>query len=193
MRDHQHRAILPEGLHGATDLGFTFGINLAGGFIKNQDGWITENGPGNGQSLTLATGKRRSAFGHRRLQTIRQCVHKVSFSNLDGSVDFIDRSPATKINILRNGAPKHHGILGDHGHLLPQRGHLNTIDVHSVDLHHPLLGSHQTGEQTDQGGFAATIGTNDGNRLTKWNAEGNTSKRWNLSIWIGQRDVGEFD
>ena len=57
MCDDQSRALVHQALEGLLNQAFTRRIQRAGSFIKQHNGRVFQNGTGDGDALTLATGQ----------------------------------------------------------------------------------------------------------------------------------------
>lgn len=57
VSDDEGGAALRDFLHGFLDFAFGIGVDLAGGFVEDQDGRIAKDGAGDGNTLALAAGE----------------------------------------------------------------------------------------------------------------------------------------
>ena len=62
MRDQERGPAAGELLDRLADQGLVLDVHGAGGLVEDQDGRVAEHGPGQGDPLPLAAGKRRAAL-----------------------------------------------------------------------------------------------------------------------------------
>ena len=72
VRDHQSGAPFGEMGEGLMDQLFVDGVEMRRGLIKNEDGSIFEQRPGDGESLPLAAGKLNAALADHGIEGKRQ-------------------------------------------------------------------------------------------------------------------------
>src|SRR5512143_3976175 len=72
MGDDYGRAAYHQALQSLLDEQLGLGINRRGGLVKDQDGGIFQDSPGNRQALLLPTGELDPALADERIVTIRQ-------------------------------------------------------------------------------------------------------------------------
>ena len=61
------RAVLEEQVEGLVDLVLGLGVDLAGGFVEDEDRRVAEDGPGDGDPLPLPAGERRPVLADDRV------------------------------------------------------------------------------------------------------------------------------
>jgi len=64
VRDHDSRPAGSQPLHDVNQVGFRSGVEGAGGLIKDDDGGIPEECAGQGNPLSLPTGKTGATIAH---------------------------------------------------------------------------------------------------------------------------------
>ena len=75
--DHDRSASLHQILQGRLDQLLAFGIQRTGGFIQDQNRSAGQNGAGNGDPLTLTSGKLDAAFTGDGIKTVRKLLDKL--------------------------------------------------------------------------------------------------------------------
>ena len=68
--DHKTGAALHQSLHAALDQPLGFGVEIAGGFIENQDARVGQDRPGDGDSLALPAGEFHAALADQRVVSV---------------------------------------------------------------------------------------------------------------------------
>ena len=72
VRNDQRGVLAGEALDGIGNQHFAFGVESAGGFIKQQHRAVRENGAGDGDALPLTARQTHAAFAEFRLKPVRQ-------------------------------------------------------------------------------------------------------------------------
>src|ERR1700748_1023634 len=75
--NHKNSTALHQEIETALNQGFGFGIERAGGFIKDEDTRIGQNGPRDRNALTLATGKSDTTLTNDSFVLVRQTLREL--------------------------------------------------------------------------------------------------------------------
>ena len=107
---------LPDGM---TQPGVGGEVQGGGRVIQNQNGGLTDQSPGNGETLPLAAGKIATALFHRRVQLIRLVLDKIrSLGVGQGLPDVIVGSGrGSEMHVVPDGASEQESLLQDAGRL----------------------------------------------------------------------------
>ena len=94
-------------------------IERAGGFIQDEDDGILQDGPGNGDALTLAAGELDAAVADQGGVAFRERYDEVVRVGLArGLFDLLRRRVRFSVgDVLRDAAAKQQHFLRHHGHL----------------------------------------------------------------------------
>src|SRR5215470_5403319 len=110
MRDDKRRAASEQPVKRFADEQFRFRVHAGSGFVQNQEAWIVCEGSRKIDELALANGKRRTAFVHACLSTIRKRVNEfreADFVKCMFHVLALDsRSAKTNVGFNRAGEEK---------------------------------------------------------------------------------------
>ena len=74
--DHQRCPVLHQFFQSLLDAQFGGGVDIGGGFIKQDQLRVSGKGPGDGNKLALSTGYGCTVFGQGGVQTLRQPVNQ---------------------------------------------------------------------------------------------------------------------
>lgn len=120
VRYNKAGSVLHEFLESHGNFEFTFRVNLTHGFIKNQNGWIAQNGPGNGNTLALATGKPDAGLPYAGVIAFRKGTYefiRIAFNT--GGENLIPGGVAAAIrDVIVNRIRKEKRFLGYQSDLL---------------------------------------------------------------------------
>src|SRR5437763_11351151 len=72
VRDYEDRSALQQAVHCLLYQPLRFSVQRRSGLVQDQNGWITEQGPCNRESLALAARKARSALTKHGVVSLRQ-------------------------------------------------------------------------------------------------------------------------
>ncbi len=119
---------------------FRFGINGTGGFIKNHNGRVFEDGTCDAEALALPTRQSDAAFTDDGLVALRQCLHKVMQGGLlrCGQDRFSGSLGVGIRDIVKNTAVKQVDVLAHERDALPEMLELALADVMAVDQNFAL-------------------------------------------------------
>ena len=147
---------------------FAFRIQGRGGLVKDEDFRVLQDGPGNGDTLALASGKNQSPVPHLRINAIRQFPDEFfRIGGTDGSPHlFVGGIQAAVEHIVLNGCIKEECVLGHQTDLVAKGAQLRLPNIHAVDIYFTAGDFIEPGEQVGYGGFTGTGGPYDGNGFT---------------------------
>ena len=77
VSNHNDRLIVGQFCNGLHQLLLVLRVHVGGGFVQNDDRRILHDGPGNGDALALAAGKRAACLADDGVKALRQCHDKV--------------------------------------------------------------------------------------------------------------------
>ena len=72
VRNDKGRAALHDRDHGLVDAPFRFHIDAGGGVIEDQNRWVEQDRPGDGQALSLPSRQRRAALADPGVIALRK-------------------------------------------------------------------------------------------------------------------------
>src|SRR4029078_2349441 len=98
------------------------GVQSRGLFMKDEQGGIAQDRPGNGQALPLPSGEFDAFLTHDRLVSLRKTLDKVMGIRQSRRSDdvFIGGMFTSKGNIVANAVVKQDNILRHHPDLRPE-------------------------------------------------------------------------
>ena len=168
MRNQKRRPALHQPFQGFENELFRPGVDGAGRFVKNQDLGVLQQGPGNGDSLTLTAGEGRAPFADDRVVAFGQRHDELV--GIGGACGRLDVSAggarATVGNIFGKGQRKQEWLLEHDGDALAQAPQLNVPHVLAIHQHTTLPGVEEARDQVYQRGLARAGGADDGQRLS---------------------------
>ena len=108
---------------GHLHLVLTLGIECAGGFVEDEDGRVSQDGSGNGNSLALSTGEGYSTLADHGLVAISQFLYKaVGMCCPSGGDDVtLGRLGSSVRDVVGDGGVEKEGVLAHHADLIAER------------------------------------------------------------------------
>ena len=115
VRDNERGATFHQVVQSFLDEGFRFGIERRGGFVEDQDGWVLQNGAGDGDALAFSGREAVAAFTDRCFVVFRQGHDEVVSVRVFGGIfDFGGvRFGAAISNVVANGVVEEERVLED--------------------------------------------------------------------------------
>src|SRR5207302_5936858 len=163
MRDQEAGAALHQVSHRFHDYGLCFKIYGAGGFIKDQDGSVFEEGASERNALALSAGEANTALADLCLVTRGQLLDElVDVRCLRRSNDLRPAGRGTSIcDVFRNAAGKENGILSDNRGLVAQVRQFVIAKVNPVEKNAPFRRIVETQQQVDERRFPRPGGSDN--------------------------------
>gem|GEM_PF-3429474 len=151
--DHQGGSVLHELFEGLLYLAFGFGIEGRGGFVEDEDGGVSEQGPGNGDALALSARQDDALLSHHRVESIGQFFDEIQGMGRSGGLADrfqTDIFPASVSNVVGQGIVEQRDFLAYIGNLPPQALQGQCLDVDAIQQNLSRRGFVQSGQQTYQ-------------------------------------------
>ena len=113
MRNYEHGASLQQPVDGFLHQSFTLDVEGGGGFVENQDRWVGQQRPCNGQALSLSTRQTRAPLTEIRVPAFRQLLNeRHRIGGASGSVELCLRDlRATERHIGSHRVVEEHRVL----------------------------------------------------------------------------------
>ena len=145
--DHERRALVDQMLDGLVNQVLAFGIDLAGGFVKNQDRGLMKDGAGDAEPLFLSAGKLAAEAFQDHVVSVGFFQDEIMRERPAGSVFDArpDRLPLARIrgtwigqrfavgDIFRDCPGEDMAVLRDEADLLAKRSAGDTADIDAID------------------------------------------------------------
>lgn len=163
--------------HEAIDVGLNealgFGIQGGGGFIKDENGGIAEDGSGDGDALALSTRESRAAFAQHGLIALREGHDEVvGIGAFGGGLDLLLGGLRTAIgDVGCNGIGKEEGLLEDEANVGAQGCDGAIADIGAIDADGAAGDIEEAQKEANEGGFSASGGAYDGQALSGRDAQ----------------------
>src|SRR5579862_447482 len=194
MRDHERRAPLHQVFEPFLNQGLGFRIQARGGFVQNQNPRIGENGPSDGDTLTLSAGQLHAALADDGVVFLFEILGELvdardpaGFENL-----LLGRARPREGDILLNGSIEQKRVLQDYAQLRAERVQANLRQVEPVDLDAPLGRRVKGQNQADNGRFSRSRRPHQRSHRSRLGAETDV-EQYLLPGFVGKSDVLEFD
>ena len=138
-------------------------IETRSGFVEDEDWCILDDGTGNGNALTFATGKFDTAFTHKRAVSIREFGDEIMTTGFSRCFVyfFVSRITFSVANIFENGAVEEKSFLGDVGNGITKRILRYFGDILVVDTDGTFVDVVVTEKEFGDGGFSGARWTNE--------------------------------
>lgn len=155
---HEIAALSLQGGDGVEHFGGHFGVERRRGFIEEQEAWFHGERPGNGDALTLATGQFvRALVGVAVEFESGEKIQRLSAGLGTGNAVHMNEREG---DVFESGQMGKEIVGLEHKPglkpMTPQSGFVAEGEDGAVDFDGAGVGGFQTGEQAEQGGFAAT-------------------------------------
>src|SRR5579863_5237690 len=113
MRDHDDGASSHQILRGGLHQRFGLAIQSGSGFVENKDGSVLENSAGDGNALTLASGKAHAFFADHRIVSAGQFHNEVMGQRgAGGGLDLLLRNAALAVgDVIAQAFVEENGLL----------------------------------------------------------------------------------
>ena len=189
------RAPLDDPVDGGLDARLGERIDGGGGLVQNEQAWIAQNSPGEGNQLLLARGQQIAALAYVAIQPLLETGDDLGGADqFQRSVDLLVGGIGIAVQkILPNGAREEVRGLQYVPHVGVQpvlRAGANVLAVHQ---NLPLVHIVEAADEVDQGGFTRARFAHDGHVGAKGNVEVEVLQHGLGAVGIGERDVPQLD
>ncbi len=165
MGDHEGSTVAGEFLQHLEDELFAFKVDLAGGFVEQEDFGVAENGAGERDSLPLATGEAAAGGPDERLVAAGQLVEDeaMGVSGASGGFDFGHRRIGFAVaDVVLDRVVEHQDFLRDESEALSQVAETNVANIGSFDGDAAAGRVVEAWQELHERSFAAAVGADDG-------------------------------
>src|ERR1017187_1024024 len=147
---------------------FALRVQVAGGFVQDQDGRVLQQGSRDGEALALSAGKLDAAIANHGVVAFREALDEfVGEGGLGGGADgFLLHAIAAVGDIVGHGVIEQKSILRHQADLAAQARQAEGTHVAAVDLDAARGKVVETRHQVGDGGLAATAWPHQGHHLT---------------------------
>src|SRR5690606_35317220 len=154
--NHDQGALATQTSQGLGNGSLVFGIQCGSGFVHQQNGGVLDQGAGNGDTLTLATGQAGPAFAYRGVQTFWQTGDDFADTGLFhrfhqfglGCIRF------AQADVVGNAACEQIIVLENLADLCGQYRAADLAYVHATDGDTAVADIKEAGNQPGQGSLA---------------------------------------
>ncbi len=171
-------------------------VHRRGRLVHDQHRRVLEERARNRQALALSAGKAHAPLAHLRIESPRQVfdeLHGVSRPR-----GFDDRLPARRGeravgDIGGHGVVEEHDLLADEGDVGAQGGQRELADVDAVEQDGARVGKVEARHQVHERALAAAGVADQGQGLTRLDADGNAGERRRVTGVVGEADIAELE
>ena len=158
---------------------FAFGVEVAGGFVEDQDLRVGEDGAGDGDALPLAAAELHAALADERVVAVGQCVDElVGVGDRGGAADVVGRRAAVAVGDVRgDGAVEQEHVLLDDADQAAVAVDVDVAQVAAVEQDAAAGGVVEAGDEVAERGLAAAAGADEGDRLARLDVERDVFER----------------
>ena len=173
VRHDQCRAPFHEDAQGVVDLLLDLHVDGTGGVVENQDGRIDEQGPGDGDALTLAPRQGVAAFAHHGVVALGQLLDETVCPRCSRrGFDIGDAGIGAPVgDVVPDRHREEKGVVEDHADVRPQALDGEVPDVVAVDGEGALGHVVETGDEPGHGGLARARPSHQGHRFARAQVE----------------------
>ena len=142
-------AALHETLQGFHDDFFGFGVESSGGFVQDEYGIVADDGAGDTDALTLASGERVAAIANEGVVAMRHFGDEfVGVGECGGGDDFVASGASLPVrDVVGDGAAEEDRFLENISDLVAESGESKIADIGAVDGDHAGTGVIETRNQ----------------------------------------------
>ena len=156
MRHHDDGAPLGELAHHLGDGGLVLPVQGRGDLVEQQDGGVLDEGPGDGDTLTLPTGQAQPAGTDLRVPPVRQRLDDAVQAGAPGGLGQLGvggLGPGDA-QVLPDGGVEQVDVLEDHGGHAHDRRGAHGADRCTTDGDGPVVDVPEPGGQAQDRGLA---------------------------------------
>src|SRR6516225_7822814 len=156
---------------------FRRGVQAAGRLVKYEKGRITQDCPGNCNSLLLPAGQRFAPLGNSTIVSVRHPLYElVGVSQPRSSANLlVAGAGASKRNVFTDSTAEKQGVLQNQADLFTQRKQGVVPGVRAVDANRSLGRIVEARKQAYQRALARSRGPYDSNLLARSNRKVNVT------------------
>ena len=171
MGDHQRGFVLRHAGEFGLDGPFVGRVQGTGGFVKNQDGWVFEQGACNGHALLFATRELEPALAHHGVVTGRRAGNKgVNVRSARGGLHLGQAAAGPAVgNVVLHGVVEQHRVLRHDANGRAQAGLGQGANVLARHRNTAVLDVIETVQEARQRGLARARGPDHGYGFAGWN------------------------
>ncbi len=163
MGGHDNGAAYGQASQAGEHVGFGGGVEVARGFVQQQQGGVLQEGAGDGDALGLAAGYAMAAFADAGEEAGGKAGREFGDAGLAGG--FLNLGGgglgAGEADVVQDGAGEEGWLLADPGGELVQRLGDDVGDVGAVQEDAAGVGADEAEQELDDGGFAGAGGTGE--------------------------------
>ncbi len=179
-----------EGIEQGHDLKAGLGVEVAGGLVREDDGWTVDEGAGDGYALTLAAGELVGLVVHARVEAYVGEGFLGALDALGGGGAVVDEG---QLDVVEGGGAgqKVEGLEDEADFLVADAGELVVVELAdqlAVEPVAALGGGIEAADEVHEGGFAGAGGTHDGHVFVM--ADGHGDAAQGLDLLLGAHIVG---
>ena len=192
--DDQAGAAFHESVHGFLNGLLGAGIDVGCGFVQDQDVRIGQEGPADGDELTLALGQVVPGVRQHGLISVRQHGHHLVHITEGGGLPhvFIGGIGFGIGQVRPDRVRKQNRILQHDPHQVAEVRAVDVFDVHTVQQDLAAVDVIEPHQQVDDGGLAGTRRAHQGDLLAGFDLQVEVPDH-RLSRNVGEIHVAEFD
>lgn len=195
VRDDEARPFAHEFCEAALDELFAFGVEVAGGFVKNEDPGIREECAGDGDSLTLSAAEAHPALADPRFVLEFEFLDEFGgIGQPGGAADLVERRVFGAVADVFGDCPvKEENILFDDAEQSAVAVDFKILEIDSVERDDSLSRIEEAGDEVAEGGFSSPAGTDEGDHFPQFDFEVDVLEDRGGIARIGERDIAESD
>jgi len=161
--DDECCSALHELCEASLDESFAFGVEVAGGFVEDEDGGVGEDGAGDGDALFLSAGEADAALADEGVVSeVEFGDEAVGVGGLGGVFDVALGGVALGVgDVLGDGAVEEEDILFDDAEESAVGPWVDVAEVVSVEADGALGGVVEASDEVAEGGFAGAAGPDE--------------------------------
>ena len=192
--DDEARAATPQRPHGPLHQELGSRVNRTGGLVQDEDGGIRDEGPGDGEQLTLAGRDIGGLLLQDRLVALGQRPHGVvDVAGARGRLHLLVRGAGTPVaDVLADRALEEPRVLQHHAGARPHVAPAHGGNVHAVEGDATAIDVVEAHEEVDQGGLAGPRGPHDGDSLAGLDAQRQVADELDVGV-VGEADAVHLD
>ena len=194
LRDHEHRSTPAERLKGHLDVLLRLRVQSGGGLVKQDDAWVLQYGPCDGDPLLLAAAEPEPALADHGEVRVREAEDAVvDAGGAAGVVHHLVRRVRVRVlEVVHQSLVEQDRVLRNDADVAPERLDADVADVLSVDQD-PAPGGAVEAEQEPEHRRLAAAGFADESRGGAGRGHVREPVERRLARVVGELDLVELD
>ncbi len=197
--DDEAGSSAPQFGEGGLDEGFTFCVEVAGGFVEDEDPGIGEESTSDGEPLALSAAEPDASFSDDGVVALFECGDEgIGVGGACGGEDLGAGGVSSRVgDVVGDGAVEQEDVLLDDAEVCAVFGDGEIAEVDAVDEDATVGGVVEASDEVGEGCLAGAAGADESDGPSRGDVEADVLEDWRCwfaaGAWVGEGDVVEGD